>query len=156
MANAASNKIKKNKEYLRDGRAPIPKNENTSRVMSANKAKGTKPEIILKKVLREAGIKGYRLNWKKAPGRPDIAFPGKKMAIFVNGCFWHRCPYCNYKLPKTNTSFWSEKFSKNISRDKKKAADLEKLDWQVFIIWECEIKKDLETIVEKFKNILRK
>jgi len=154
MADVHSKEKSAKKEYLRDGRAPIPKSESVSRVMSANKSKSTKPEIFLRKALREAGIKGYRLNWKKAPGRPDIAFPGKRIAIFVNGCFWHRCPHCDYALPKTNTVFWENKFSKNKSRDKRKLEDLEKLDWQVFVIWECEIKKSLKTIVEKFKNIL--
>jgi len=140
------------KEYLRDGRAPIPEKENTSIVMSANKGKNTKPEILLRSALRKEGIKGYRLNWKKAPGRPDIAFPGKKIAIFINGCFWHRCPYCNYRLPKTNTAFWEHKFSKNIIRDEKKIDSLKSLKWRVFVIWECEIKKDLRSVVEKLKN----
>ncbi|HMG66125.1 MAG TPA: very short patch repair endonuclease [Chitinophagaceae bacterium] len=142
------------KVYLRDGRAPIPKSEAISKVMSANKGKDTTPEMIFRKALWKAGIKGYRLNWKKVPGRPDIAFPGKRTAIFINGCFWHRCPYCNYKLPKTNTSFWENKFSKNIDRDKRKIEDLKKLDWQVFVIWECEVKSSLQTIVDKFKTIL--
>ena len=70
--------------YLRDGRAPIPKNEVTSRVMSANKGKNTKPEILLRKTLWKAGHRGFRTNYKKAPGRPDIAFPKKKVAVFVH------------------------------------------------------------------------
>jgi DNA mismatch endonuclease, patch repair protein len=152
MDGVRSKKIKT--EYLRDGRAPIPKTESISRVMRANKAKNTKPEIIFRKALWNNGIKGYRLNWKKAPGRPDIAFPAKKIAIFVNGCFWHRCPFCNYHLPKTNTPFWREKFARNMNRDKQKIKDLEKLGWQAFTIWECEIKKDAATVVEKFKNTL--
>ena len=154
MANVRGKDKKTKKEYLRDGRAPIPKSESTSRVMSANKNRGTNPELILRKALRDVGISGYRLNWKKAPGKPDIAFPGKKIAIFVNGCFWHRCPHCNYKLPKTNTSFWENKFFRNTDRDKRKIGDLESLDWQVFVIWECEIRKHLTTVVEKFENIL--
>ena len=144
------------KEYLRDGRAPIPKSENISRVMSANKSKSTKPEIVLRMAFRENGILGYRLNWKKVHGTPDIAFPKKKIAIFINGCFWHRCPNCNYPLPKTNTLFWNNKFSKNIDRDQRNIDALENLDWQVFIVWECEIKKNLEIIVDKFKKILQK
>lgn len=92
-------------EYLRDGRAPIPDSEITSRVMSSNKGKNTKPEILMRDALRQIGIPGYRLHWKKAPGRPDIAYPGKKIAIFVHGCYWHRCPHCDLPLPKTNTEF---------------------------------------------------
>ncbi len=98
------------KKYCRDSRSPIPKSEQTSKTMSAIKAKNTKPELLLRKALWHSGVKGYRLHWKKVPGRPDIAFPGKKIAIFVNGCFWHRCPICNPSLPKTNISFWTDKF----------------------------------------------
>ena len=97
--------------YLRDGRAPIPKYNKISKVMSANKYKDTGPELILRKVMWKNGIRGYRLHWKKVPGRPDIAFPGKKIAIFVNGCFWHRCPHCNLSVPKTNSDFWKNKFA---------------------------------------------
>lgn len=83
------------KNYIRDGRAPIPESEITSKVMSAVRGKDTKPELALRKALKDVGIQGYRLHWKRAPGRPDIAYPGSKVAIFVHGCFWHRCPYCN-------------------------------------------------------------
>lgn len=110
--------------YLRDGRAPLPLKESTSRVMSANKGKNTKPELSLRRALRQTGIRGYRLNWKKAPGRPDIAFPGRKIAIFVNGCFWHRCPYCHPGFPKSHRSLWRRKFVDNKRRDKYKALQL--------------------------------
>ena len=79
----------KTKEYIRDGRSPVPKKEATSKVMSANKGKDTNPELLLRKELWKNNIKGYRLHWKKVPGSPDIAFPKKKLAIFINGCFWH-------------------------------------------------------------------
>jgi DNA mismatch endonuclease (patch repair protein) len=130
------------KEYIRDGRAPIPKSEVTSRVMSANRGKDTKPEILMRKALREVGIPGYRIHWKKVPGKPDIAYPGRKIAIFVNGCYWHRCPKCNLPLPKSNTDFWKAKFDRNKARDIKKKKDLEDLGWEVFVFWECEIKDD--------------
>jgi DNA mismatch endonuclease (patch repair protein) len=142
------------KTYLRDGRAPIPKSEITSKVMSANKGKNTKPELLLRKALWNNGIKGYRLHWKKVPGKPDIAFPGKKIAIFVNGCFWHRCPICKPSMPKSNIKFWTEKFNKNIERDQKKIEALKALNWKVLTIWECELKKDLNLQVQKVKNLL--
>lgn len=143
---------KSNGTYLRDGRAPIPVKEATSRVMSANRGKNTKPELIFRRVLRSAGIKGYRLNWKKIPGRPDIAFPGKKLAIFINGCFWHRCKKCYPNFPKTNIEFWTDKFLKNKERDDLKNQQLKSIGWEVVTIWECEIKTDLLNIVEKVKN----
>jgi DNA mismatch endonuclease, patch repair protein len=142
--------------YIRDGRAPIPSDENISKVMSANKAKNTKPELILRRELWKNGIKGYRLQWKKAPGKPDIAFPGKKIAIFVNGCFWHRCPICKPSFPKTNIDFWANKFERNIERDQRKKMELELKGWEVIIIWECQIKNDIKPCVEivgmKFRN----
>ncbi len=146
--------MEETKTYIRDARSPTPKNEQTSKTMSAIKAKNTKPELILRKTLWNKGIKGYRLHWKKVPGRPDIAFPGKKIAIFINGCFWHRCPSCNPSTPKTNIEFWQNKFSKNIERDKRKIEELQSLGWQVLTIWECEIKKDLDTQITKIKEFL--
>ena len=122
------------------GRNPEPTNAVTSKVMRANKGKDTGPEQEVRRILREIGCPGYRLNWKKAPGRPDIAYPGRKIAIFVNGCFWHRCPRCNLPLPKTHTEFWQEKFDRNVARDMEKTRALEALGWTVITVWECELK----------------
>ena len=141
-------------KYIRDGRSPIPEKESTSRVMSANRGQDTKPEKILRKAIHGAGLRGYRLHWKKVPGRPDIAYPGRKKAIFVNGCFWHRCPNCNPNFPKTNVSFWEEKFNKNIERDKKKANDLVQIGWDVLTIWECEINLQIENCVTRVREFI--
>ena len=86
---------------------PHPASEVTTKVMKANKSKDTKPEMILRKALREAGFPGYRLHWKKAPGHPDIAYPGRKVAIFVNGCFWHSVLIVTFQRQKgiRNTGF---------------------------------------------------
>ena len=143
-------------EYLRDGRAPIPDSEVTSRVMSSNKGKDTKPEMRMRAALRQIGIPGYRLHWKEAPGRPDIAYPGKKIAIFVHGCYWHRCPYCDLPLPKSNTGFWSEKFRRNTERDKKKIKALEDEGWDVLVLWECEIKRDALGCAQRVKDLYEK
>lgn len=117
--------------------------------MKANKAKDTGPEIRLRKALRDAGHPGYRLNWKKAVGRPDICYPGRKVAIFVNGCYWHRCPYCDLPLPKTNTDFWKAKFERNVERDRRDVELLQADGWTVFTVWECQIKNDLEGVVDR-------
>ena len=143
-----------NKEYVRDSRSPKPLNDSVSKVMSANKAKNTKPELLLRKALWKDGHRGYRINWKKVPGRPDIVFPSKKLAIFVNGCYWHRCPKCDLSLPKTNTKFWKEKFDKNIKRDKKKNDELLSLDWNVLVFWECDIKSNISNSIQKIKKVL--
>jgi DNA mismatch endonuclease, patch repair protein len=151
-------KVKKDgkKQYLRDGRAPIPESEATSRVMSANKGKDTSPELKLRMALRDAGVPGYRLHWKKAPGRPDIVYPRHKLAIFVHGDFWHRCPVCNLPLPKSNTDFWRQKLERNFQRDANKVAALESEGWTVVICWEHEVKSEPENCAMKIKSILEK
>jgi DNA mismatch endonuclease (patch repair protein) len=111
--------------------------------MSSIKGKDTKPEVIFRKALWDQGIKGYRLHYKTI-GRPDIALVNKKIAIFIHGCYWHRCPKCDLPVPRSNTGFWKEKFHKNVERDKGKERLLKEAGWAVFVIWECEIKKDLQ------------
>lgn len=142
------------KPYSRDSRSPKPLNETVSKYMRSNKGKNTKPEILFRKALWNAGIRGYRLHWKKAPGKPDIAFPGKRIAIFLNGCFWHRCPKCNLSLPKNNRSFWEEKFSRNVERDQEKITALRAENWTVITIWECELKEDISSQVDRIRNLL--
>lgn len=121
--------------------------------MSANRAKDSKPELLLRKVLWNSGHRGYRLHYKKVPGRPDISYVSKKLAIFVHGCFWHRCPKCDYTLPKTNRKFWKAKFDRNVARDNKKVVDLKALGWKVITVWECELKTNPSKIL---RNIARR
>lgn len=109
--------------------------------MKGNKRANTKPEMLVRQKLREAGLPGYRLQWK-VPGRPDIAYPGRKVAIFVNGCFWHRCPHCNPSMPKRNVEFWEAKFRRNTERDAAALAELAAMGWTAVTIWECELKRD--------------
>jgi DNA mismatch endonuclease (patch repair protein) len=141
--------------YKRDGRAPIPESEKTSEIMSKIKGKNTKSELMLRRALRKIGLKGYRLHWKKAPGRPDIAFPGKKIAIFVNGCYWHRCPKCNPSKPKTHMDFWKNKFKKNVERDKRKIKELVSSHWKVFVFWECEINANVDECAHEIEAYLK-
>ena len=140
--------------FVRDKRSPIPLNESVSRVMRKNKSKNTQPELLLRKELWKNGIRGYRLHRKDLPGKPDLAFISKKIAVFVNGCFWHRCSHCQYKLPKTNRDYWKNKFETNIARDLKAFDGLKEMNWKVITIWECEIKnrEKLELNVQKIKD----
>jgi DNA mismatch endonuclease, patch repair protein len=137
--------------YQRDGRSPIPVSDKTSRVMSANRGKNTSPELKLRGALREVGLPGYRLNWKKAPGRPDIAYTRYKVAIFVHGDFWHCCPVCNLPLPKTHTYFWAQKLARNVERDREKILELERDGWRVFVFWEHEIKTDAQLCADRVR-----
>lgn len=109
--------------------------------MQGNKRRDTSPEIKVRAMLRRLGYPGYRLDWKKVPGHPDIAYPGRKVAIFVQGCFWHRCPVCNYGLPKSNVEYWVAKFERNVERDRRTKQQLEDMGWICIEIWEHQLKK---------------
>lgn len=130
--------------------------ERISNALRAVKSKNTAPEICLRKALRAKGLCGYRLFWNKVIGKPDIAFPSKKIAIFVNGCFWHRCPYCKQKMPQSNVEFWYEKFERNKFRDQKIQKELAELGWNVIVIWECQIKRDVERCADIIKEAYEK
>ena len=117
--------------------------EQRSYNMSRIRGKDTKPEELVRKYLFSKGFR-YRKNDSRLPGKPDIVLPKYKMAIFVNGCFWHGHEGCRYFVwPKNNAEFWKVKISGNIDRDKKNYGQLEELGWKVIIVWECEFKKSL-------------
>lgn len=118
---------------------------NMSRIRSAN----TKPEIMVRKFLFSKGFR-YRLHGKKLPGKPDIVLSKFKIVIFVHGCFWHGHENCNYYvIPKSNTQYWVDKINNNKIRDLKYESHLKKMGWRVFIIYECELKRDPETALSK-------
>jgi DNA mismatch endonuclease (patch repair protein) len=123
--------------------SPPASSANARATMRANKGKNTKPELIVRKMLRDAGHPGYRLHWKirdkagRVICKPDICYPGKKIAIFVHGCFWHRCPTRNPPMPKKNRDYWLAKFEDNVARDRLKEQLLRMNGWSVRTIWEC-------------------
>lgn len=123
------------------GPAPKATSVAVSRSMRANKAKDTGPELALRRLLRARGLTGYKTTWKHVPGRPDIVFPSARVAIFLNGCYWHRCPHCRPRLPRTNTAFWKRKFRLNKERDRRKTRELRKLGWRVSTVWECYLRR---------------
>lgn len=127
-----------------------------SEIMSRIKGKDTKPELKIRSLLTASGMRGYRLHWKTVPGRPDIAYPCKKIAIFINGCFWHRCPYCDLPLPKSHKPFWKKKFQKNVERDKRKLSDLRRIGWKTIVLWECEIEKNPKKGIRKIERVYHK
>ena len=135
---------------------PAASNEHVRKSMKGNKRANTKPELLMRERLRAAGLSGYRLQWK-VPGHPDIAWPGKKVALFVNGCFWHRCPHCHPATPKTHTEYWSVKFERNVERDKRTRRQLEEAGWRVHVVWECQLKKKTidDTLNELFPQLAR-
>lgn len=104
--------------------------------MSRIRGKDTKPEIVLRKLLWAAGCR-YRLK-NRLPGRPDIVFPRSKLAVFVDGCFWHGCPK-HAVMPKTNRAFWRKKLSRNMQRDREVNHQLRKMGWRVVRLWEHQV-----------------
>ena len=113
--------------------------EKRAKIMRSIISKSTKPELVLRRFLFSKGYR-YRKNYNKLPGRPDIVFISRKIAIFVHGCFWHQHKDCEItNKPRSNTTFWKEKFSKNLERDKRNQRDLKKMGWDPKVIWECEI-----------------
>jgi DNA mismatch endonuclease (patch repair protein) len=112
-----------------------------SRVMAAIKGKGNRStELKLRSLLRSSGIKGWRSHLTNLPGKPDFAFPKKKVAIFVDGCFWHGCKRCRRNMrPSSNRSYWIRKIAGNVARDKKETRALRAMGWLPLRIWEHQL-----------------
>ena len=128
--------------------------EKRSWTMSRVKSVDNRPETRVRKYLFHNGYR-YRKNVKTLPGKPDIALPKYHSVIFVNGCFWHRHPYCkNTRTPKTNVDFWTAKFDRNVSNDQRHYRELSDMGWHVIVIWECEIKKNFEITMKQVMNEL--
>lgn len=125
--------------------------EKRSKVMSAIKSKHTKPELLLR---RELWAKGYRYRIHYGKEKIDIAFPGKKVAIFVDGCFWHGCPLHGH-IPKSNRKYWVPKLKKNRERAKKKDLALMRGGWKVIHIWEHDL-LDRKLQIDKLSKLLKK
>ncbi|WP_261428885.1 very short patch repair endonuclease [Berryella wangjianweii] len=134
--------------------APPASNEHVRKTMQGNKRANTKPELLMRERLRAAGLTGYRLQWK-VPGRPDICWPGKRVALFVNGCFWHRCPHCQPSSPKSHVEYWMMKFERNVERDRRNLELLRAEGWRVHVVWECQLKKKVreETLATLFSQL---
>jgi len=123
--------------------------------MSRIKGRDTKPELIIRSLLHRRGFR-FKLSDKTLPGRPDILLPKYKVAIFINGCFWHRNTGCKQATtPKSRVEFWNDKFKQNQERDKKNLSVLKKSGWLPLVIWECEIKADAAA-VSKISDVLMK
>jgi DNA mismatch endonuclease (patch repair protein) len=108
-----------------------------SRIMSRIRGTNTKPELILRKMLSSKSLR-YKLHYKVGKTRIDIAFPSKKIAIFVDGCFWHGCKR-HFRPPKSNKRYWGPKIKRNIERDRETNRYLKKLGWNVIRVWEHEL-----------------
>lgn len=114
-----------------------------SKMMAGIRAKNTKPELLIRRALFAQGLR-FRLHRRDLPGVPDIVFPGRKIVVFVHGCFWHQHPSCRFaKLPSSNTNFWRNKLEGNTERDERAAAALLSMGWRVLTVWECATRNPL-------------
>lgn len=115
--------------------------EKRSAVMRRVKGRDTAPEWKVRRMLRAAGI-GYRLGGCGLPGRPDVVMKGRKLALFVHGCFWHGhdCPR-GARKPQANADYWAAKIDRNRARDARVSAELTAAGWRVVTVWECRLRE---------------
>ncbi|MGA8610417.1 MAG: very short patch repair endonuclease [Xanthobacteraceae bacterium] len=111
-----------------------------ARVMRAVKSRDTKPEMIVRRLVHGLGYR-YRLHLPHLPGKPDLAFPGRRKVVFMHGCFWHGHDCARgARVPKDNRDYWTAKIARNKARDAKDRDRLRDMGWSIFTVWECETK----------------
>lgn len=120
--------------------------------MAAVRSTNTTPEIRLRRALFEAGVRGWRCHYKRAPGRPDLAWPSLRVAAFIDGAFWHGHP--SRHTPGRSGAYWDEKIARNIERDRKADAALEADGWIVIRVWDFEVRRDLSGVVDRVTSSL--
>ena len=126
--------------------------EERSRNMAKIKGSRTAPEMFVRSELHRRGLR-YRTNCSEVPGRPDLYFPGRRVAVFVHGCYWHRHPGCKYAyVPKSRPEFWLPKLEGNRRRDLAVLEELAGLGIRVLIVWECTIKRMMKD--EEFRRAM--
>ena len=125
-----------------------------SRLMSRIRGKDTKPELAVRRYLHGLGYR-YRLHARELPGRPDIVFRPRRKVVFVHGCFWHQHGRCRAgRMPKSNTDYWTEKFSANKRRDRLAKLRLTRLGYRYLVVWECQIARRFDAVAEKLVEFL--
>lgn len=111
------------------------------------RSKDTRPELTLRRALHGRGFR-YRLHRADLPGKPDLLFTKARLAVFVNGCFWHQHPGCRYATrPKTHRSYWGPKLRRNTERDIEHEQALRVSGYNVIVVWECQIAQDLDSVL---------
>jgi DNA mismatch endonuclease (patch repair protein) len=133
---------------MTDTRTP----EQRSRIMAAVKRRDTTPEVCLRRALWAQGIRGWRCDYSRAPGRPDIAWPARRIAVFVDGAFWHGHP--SRHKPGRSGEYWDKKIEANVARDRRVDRELEEEGWTALRFWDFEIKKDLDSVVARVVETL--
>ena len=125
-----------------------------SAVMRRVKGRDTGPEMIVRRALTRLGAR-YRLHRKDLPGSPDVAMPGRRLALFVHGCFWHGHDCARgSRVPKQNRDYWLAKVDRNRARDARNGEELAAIGWRAETLWECEL-KDAEGLEARLRNLLK-
>jgi DNA mismatch endonuclease, patch repair protein len=123
--------------------------ESRSRLMSRVRTRDTKPELLLRRALWAAGLRGWRLHPKTVAGRPDLVWIGRRIAVFVDGAFWHGHP--DYYWGQSG-KFWDEKIARNRARDMQINAELAASGWRVVRLWDFEVEREADPCVERVRS----
>jgi DNA mismatch endonuclease, patch repair protein len=126
--------------------------ETRSRVMARIRSRDTSPELALRRALHAAGVRGWRCHAKQLPGKPDVAFTRWKVAVFVDGCFWHGHP--GFFTPGKSGPYWDAKIARTKERDAQANAALAALGWTVLRLWDFEIEQDIARSVVRVQELL--
>jgi DNA mismatch endonuclease, patch repair protein len=124
-------------------------NLSRSEQMSRIRGKNTDPERRLRSALWKAGLR-YRVHAETPVGQPDVVFPRRRIAVFIDGCFWHGCPR-HYVRPRSHTDHWEGKLLENVARDRQQTLTLEALGWSVIRVWEHEVYETLKDVVSRIR-----
>ncbi len=127
--------------------------EQRRRIMAAVRSTDTAPEVRLRRALYAAGVRGWRCHYKSAPGRPDMAWPSLRVAVFVDGAFWHGHP-SRHKAGRSG-AYWDEKIARNVERDRQADAALEASGWSIVRVWDFEVARELTAVVKRVTEALR-
>lgn len=133
---------------MADNLTPEQRHKNMTHIKSTN----TKIEKDITKALWNLGYR-FRKNVKGLPGKPDIAIKKYKIVIFLDSCFWHKCPE-HFKKPKSNLEYWEPKIKRNVERDAEIKRYYQQKNWHILRIWEHEVKKDFDNTLSKIKNFI--
>ena len=123
-----------------------------SRIMARVKSKGTGPELKVRRKLHRAGYR-FRLHRKDLPGSPDLLLPKYRLALFVNGCFWHWHGCKRSRMPNSNVEYWTAKIERNVNRDRETRDELERMGWRHRVIWECQVDDGVEVLCKELAEL---
>ncbi len=122
--------------------------------MAAVRSTGNRStEWVLRAHLMRGGFRGWRMNAKDVVGHPDFVFDEKRLAVFVDGCFWHGCPAC-HRPPSSNQEYWTQKVGRNKKRDRRVSRELRRDDWVVLRIWEHELRCASHSVMRRILKAL--